>query len=52
MYPYPILFGTMGIYDLLLVLAVVVCLFGADRMGIMRKFSVKLQKLLIPWEQT
>ncbi|MBE7080632.1 MAG: prolipoprotein diacylglyceryl transferase [Clostridiales bacterium] len=47
MYPYPILFGTMGIYDLLLVLAVVVCLFGADRMGIMRKFSVKLQKLLI-----
>ena len=34
MYPYPILFGVMGIYDILLVLAVIVCLFGADRMVI------------------
>lgn len=47
MYPYPILFGSMGIYDLLLVVAVVVCLFGGDRMGIIRKFSVKLQKVTI-----
>lgn len=47
MYPYPILFGVMGVYDLLLVVAIVICLFGADRMGIMRKFSIKLQKVLI-----
>ena len=47
MYPKPILFGMMGIYDILLVAAIMVCLFGADRMGIMRKFSVKLQKILI-----
>lgn len=47
MYPKPILFGVMGIYDLLLVTAVVICLFGGDRMGIMRKFSIKLQKVLI-----
>ena len=47
MYPYPILFGVMGIYDILLVVGIVVCMFAADRMGIMRKFSVKLQKVLI-----
>jgi phosphatidylglycerol:prolipoprotein diacylglycerol transferase len=47
MYPYPILFGVMGIYDILLVAAIVICLFSADRMGIMRKFSIKLQKVLI-----
>jgi len=47
MYPKPILFGVMGIYDILLVVAIIVCLFAADRMGIMRKFSVKLQKILI-----
>ena len=43
MYPKPILFGVMGVYDVLLVAAIVICLFAADRMGIMRKFSVKLQ---------
>ena len=47
MYPKPILFGVMGVYDVLLVAAIVICLFAADRMGIMRKFSVKLQKVLI-----
>ncbi|MBQ7948977.1 MAG: prolipoprotein diacylglyceryl transferase [Clostridia bacterium] len=47
MYPYPVLFGVMGIYDVLLVVAIVICLVAADRMGIMRKFSVKLQKILI-----
>lgn len=47
MYPYPILFGVMGIYDIMLVVGIVVCMFSADRMGIMRKFSVKLQKVLI-----
>ena len=47
MYPYPILFGTMGIYDILLVVAIVSCMFAADRIGIYRGFSVKLQKVLI-----
>ena len=47
MYPYPILFGTMGIYDILLVVGIVTCMLSADRMGILRKFSVKLQKILI-----
>ncbi len=47
MYPRPILFGVMGIYDILLVVGIVVCMFAADRMAIMRKFSVKLQKVLI-----
>ena len=47
MYPYPILFGTMGIYDIMLVVGIVSCMLAADRMGIMRKFSVKLQKVLI-----
>lgn len=47
MYPYPILFGTMGIYDILLVTAIVACMLAADRIGIYRGFSVKLQKVLI-----
>ena len=47
MYPYPILFGTMGIYDILLVVGILTCMISADRMGILRKFSVKLQKILI-----
>ena len=47
MYPYPILFGTLTLYDLCLVIAIVICMLGADRMGIMRGFSVKLQKVLI-----
>ena len=47
MYPYPILFGVMGLYDILLVAGIVICMFSADRMGIMRKFSVKLQKVFI-----
>lgn len=47
MYPYPILFGTMGIYDIMLVVGIVTCMLAADRMGIMRKFSIKLQKVLI-----
>jgi len=46
MYPYPVLFG-LGLYDLCLIAAIVICLFSADRMGIMRGFSVKLQKVLI-----
>ena len=47
MYPYPVLFGVMGLYDILLVAGIVICMFSADRMGIMRKFSVKLQKVFI-----
>ena len=42
MYPYPILLG-MTLYDICLVIAVVSVLFMADRMGIMRSFSVRLQ---------
>ena len=47
MFPKPILFGTMGLYDILLVVAIIFCMFAADRMAIMRKFSVKLQKVLV-----
>ncbi len=46
MYPYPIIFG-MGLYELLLTAGMLIVLFSADRMGIKRGFSVKLQKLLI-----
>ena len=46
MYPYVVVFG-MGFYDILLAIAVVLSLFLADRMGIYRGFSVKLQKTLI-----
>lgn len=47
MYPAPVLFGTIGLYDILLVVAILTCLISADRMGILRGFSVKLQKVLI-----
>ena len=47
MYPYPVLFGAMSIYDITLVVGIVSCMLSADRMGILRKFSVKLQKVLI-----
>lgn len=46
MYPYAVAFG-MSFYDICLVVAVVLALFMADRMGIMRGFSVKLQKVVI-----
>ncbi len=46
MYPYPIIFG-MGLYELLLTAGMLIVLFSADKMGIKRGFSVKLQKLLI-----
>ncbi len=46
MYPYPILFG-MTLYDICLTVGIVLVLFMADRMGIARGFSVKLQKTLI-----
>jgi phosphatidylglycerol:prolipoprotein diacylglycerol transferase len=46
MYPHPIIFG-IGLYEILLTLALLVALFLADKMGMMRGFSVKLQKLLI-----
>ena len=46
MYPYAVAFG-MSFYDICLVIAVILALFMADRMGIMRGFSVKLQKVVI-----
>ncbi len=46
MYPYQVVFG-MTLYDVLLVVAVIFSMFMADRMGIMRGFSVKLQKVLL-----
>ena len=46
MYPYPVVFD-MSLYDICLAIAVVVALFLADRMGIMRGFSVKMQKVLV-----
>ena len=46
MYPYPILFG-LSLYDIFLVVGIVSAMMLADRMGIMRGFSVKLQKVLI-----
>ena len=46
MYPYPVVFG-MSLYDICLVVAIMVALFMADRMGIIRGFSVKLQKVVI-----
>jgi phosphatidylglycerol:prolipoprotein diacylglycerol transferase len=46
MYPYPVLLG-MGLYEILLTAALLLSLFLADKMGVLRGFSVKLQKLLI-----
>ncbi len=46
MYPYRIVFG-MTLYDICLIVAIVLSLFLVDRMGIMRGFSMKLQKTLI-----
>ena len=46
MYPYPIIFG-MGLYELFLTAGMLIVLFCADKMGIKRGFSVKLQKLVI-----
>ena len=46
MYPYIVFLG-MGIYDILLSVAVVLSLFLADKMGMYRGFSVKLQKTLV-----
>ena len=46
MYPYIVFLG-MGLYDIFLSVAVVLSLFLADKMGIYRGFSVKLQKTLV-----
>ena len=46
MYPYVVAFG-MGFYEILLTVGMLIVLFSADKMGIKRGFSVKLQKLLI-----
>lgn len=46
MYPYQVIFG-MNLYDICLTVAVVLVLFLADRMGIYRGFSVRLQKVFI-----
>lgn len=46
MYPYEVIFG-MNLYDICLTVAVVLVLFMADRMGIYRGFSTKLQSVLI-----
>ncbi len=46
MYPYEVAFG-MGLYDICLIVGVLAAMFLADRMGILRGFSVKLQKVLI-----
>lgn len=46
MYPYAVIFG-MGFYEIFLIIAMLSALFVADRLGIRRGFSVKLQKLVI-----
>ena len=46
MFPYRIVFG-MTLYDLCLIVAIVLSLFLADRMGVIRGFSIKLQKAFI-----
>ena len=46
MYPYKVLFG-MGFYEIFLIIAMLSALFIADKLGIQRGFSVKLQKLVI-----
>lgn len=46
MYPYKVIFG-MGFYEIFLIIAMLSALFIADKLGIKRGFSVKLQKLVI-----
>ena len=46
MYPYPIIFG-MALYEILIAGGMILVLLLADKMGIKRGFSVKLQKLVI-----
>ena len=44
MSPYAVAFG-MGFYEILLTIGMLIVLFSADKMGIKRGFSIKLQKL-------
>ena len=46
MYPYEVIFG-MGFYEIFLTIGLLAALLVADRLGIKRGFSVKLQKLVI-----
>lgn len=46
MYPKGIVFG-LGLYEICLTVGILVALFLGDRLGIRRKFSVRLQKLFI-----
>lgn len=46
MYPY-LLFGIISLYDLFLTVGVLLAFFLGDKMGIMRGFTVALQKILI-----
>ncbi len=44
---FPSLALSGGLYDLCLIIAIIVSMVLADHMGVMRKFSIKLQKVLI-----
>ena len=46
MYPYQLFLG-MNLYDVCLIVAMITALFLADRMGVLRGFSIGLQKTLI-----
>ena len=47
MYPYPVLFGKIGLYEICLAVGIVAVFFLADRMAIKRGFSVGLQRLFV-----
>ena len=46
MYPYPIIFG-LNLYEIMIIVAVIVCFLLCDKMMQTRGFSVALQKITI-----
>ena len=47
MYPYPVLFGKIGLYEICLAVGILAVFFLADKMAIKRGFSVGLQRLFV-----
>lgn len=47
MYPYPVLFGKVGLYEICLAVGILTVFFLADKMVVKRGFSIALQRLFI-----
>jgi len=47
MYPYPVLFGEIGLYEIFLTIGVLAAFVLADRLAVKRNFSLALQRFFI-----